>query len=385
MSADNNNGQNKKVPFKKQTLTRGKRKNYRRRKLSNSGIAVILCAVLFASVLVASSPFLIKNAKKQYRKTKDAVEEIFSGTDEASGSETGSGDTPEEEYYDYISVPSSDVSRGSLILVNYETKYVFPETEDHLVNIFANKTDKYAVAYNNYVLDGDVLEKFNGLIDELYEVTGDTCILVNSTYRSLEEQQSIYDSYVQSNGEEYAKAYVADPGCSEHHTGLALDLTVRYADGTYVLMKNYENLSVFHSLAVKHGFVQRYPENKFNFTRINTEPWHYRYVGVPHSNVMSKRNFCLEEYVTFIKDYTIDGQMLFVGADGDVFVCDPENIPSVGYLLYYVPVSSEAETAVPVPKNAVSYTISGNNCGGFVVAVKFGEFTLPGSDIPSVG
>lgn len=384
MSTENNNGQNKKVPFKKQTLTRGKRKNYRRRKLSNSGIAVILCAVLFASVLAASAPFLIKNAKHQYRKTKDAIEEIFADTDAVSESGADHEDSPEEESYNYINVLSSDTSRGPLILVNYETQYVFPETEDHLVNIFSNKTDKYAVAYNNYVLDGDVLEKFNGLMDELYEVTGDTCILVNSTYRSFEEQQSIYDSYVQSNGVEYAKAYVADPGCSEHHTGLALDLTIRYADGTYVLMKNYENLSVFQSLAVKHGFVQRYPENKFNFTRINTEPWHYRYVGVPHAQVMSKRNFCLEEYVAFMKDYTIEGQMLFVGADGDVFVCDAENIPSVGYLLYYVPASSEAETTVPVPKNATSFEVNGDNCGGFVVAVKFGEFTLPGSDIPSV-
>ncbi len=39
----------------------------------------------------------------------------------------------------------------------------------------------------------------------------------------------------------------------------------------------------------KHGFVLRYPKNKSNITGIQYEPWHIRYVGLPHSAIMQKR------------------------------------------------------------------------------------------------
>ncbi|MCV5111774.1 D-alanyl-D-alanine carboxypeptidase family protein, partial [Escherichia coli] len=52
----------------------------------------------------------------------------------------------------------------------------------------------------------------------------------------------------------------------------------------------------------KHGFVLRYPKNKSNITGIQYEPWHIRYVGLPHSAIMQKKNFTLEEYLEFLKE-----------------------------------------------------------------------------------
>ena len=377
MAGEGNNGQNKKVSFKKQTLTHGKKNRYRRRKLSSSSIAVILCSVLFVAVIATSCSKIISDAPETFK-------DIYSGI--VKPDVTESGDTVGEEtvkpaFFTEVSVPTSDSVKGELILVNYEYAYTFPDTEDHLVKINDHKTDNYGVA-NDFVLDGAVMGYFNDLMAYHNEVTGDTCILINSTYRSLESQQAIHDSYVQSSGEEYAKAYVADPGHSEHHTGLSLDLTIRYADGTYEYMRDYANLALFNQHCIKYGFVQRYPENKFNFTHINTEPWHYRYVGIPHAYVMSRKYFCLEEYITFIKGYTTDTEILWLSETGEITAMAAESVSGNGYMIYSVPASADAETVLPIPAAATEYTVSGDNCGGFVVAAKFGEFALPEPSVP---
>ncbi|MDN6909595.1 hypothetical protein EXW21_16600, partial [Enterococcus faecium] len=41
----------------------------------------------------------------------------------------------------------------------------------------------------------------------------------------------------------------------------------------------------------------RYPEDKTELTGIQYEPWHIRYVGLPHSAIMKEKNFVLEEYM----------------------------------------------------------------------------------------
>ena len=53
----------------------------------------------------------------------------------------------------------------------------------------------------------------------------DMHLLLNSGYRSYEEQTKIYDETQQKYGEVYAKEYVATPGASEHQTGLGIDMT----------------------------------------------------------------------------------------------------------------------------------------------------------------
>ena len=61
---------------------------------------------------------------------------------------------------------------------------------------------------------------------------------INGTYASAcgLVQQKIVKDFTEKYGEDYVKQYVAVPGYSEHHTGLALDLYFRL-DGVEV----YEN------------------------------------------------------------------------------------------------------------------------------------------------
>ena len=65
---------------------------------------------------------------------------------------------------------------------------------------------------------------------------------------------------------------------------------------------------------------------------------------------------CLEEYETFIKDYSFESPLTISGADGS------------SYLVYYVAASESGSTPVQIPENS-QYEISGNNSDGFIVTV----------------
>ncbi len=373
MAKDNNNRRGatpgNDIRITREDVYRGATSKYRKRKASNARMAVILCSVLFIAVVAASVVQLARMERPEKSRQESMAEQFVE--------ENATPQITPADFFDDIPLSRDEVNRGSLILVNYEYEYVFPEDESHLVTVFSSKSENCQVAYNNYMLDGDVMKRFNALVDELKSVTSDSSLLINSTYRTLESQQQIWDDYLAAYGEEYTEKYVANPGNSEHHTGLCLDLTVRKPDGTYVVMENYEHLETFASLSLKHGFIQRYTDNKFNFTKINTEPWHYRYVGVPHAYVMRKQNLCLEEYIEYLKDYTYDGEILTVGESGQVEVCDMTTMPESSYVIYYVPAAKKGDTAVPVPKNAAEFSVSGNNVDGFVVSAVFGEVELP--------
>ena len=49
--------------------------------------------------------------------------------------------------------------------------------------------------------------------------------------------------------------------------------------------------------AYKYGFILRYPKDKYEITKINYEPWHYRYVGKKAAKEITNQNITLEEYL----------------------------------------------------------------------------------------
>ena len=121
-------------------------------------------------------------------------------------------------------------------------------------------------------------------LEEMYAAcaaeTGKTLNAV-SGYRSYAKQQRLYNNKLKSVNYKTAKAdeYVARPGASEHHLGMAMD----------VGQKNTTNLTQsFGSTAGgkwvrencwRFGFVLRYEENWEAITGYKFEPWHVRYVG----------------------------------------------------------------------------------------------------------
>ncbi len=124
---------------------------------------------------------------------------------------------------------------------------------------------------------------------------------ISAGYRSYKYQQELFDKQVaeyQKEGFSREKAIsatrntVADPGTSEHHTGLAFDITV-----PGVTFSGTEQQKWLHKHCWDYGFIVRYQEGKEKLTGFIAESWHIRYVGLPHSTNMRDRNLCLEEYL----------------------------------------------------------------------------------------
>jgi LAS superfamily LD-carboxypeptidase LdcB len=125
---------------------------------------------------------------------------------------------------------------------------------------------------------------------------------VSAGYRSWAYQQSVFNDqvyeYQKLESLSYAKAiekarqYVAEPGASEHHTGLAFDITV--PGRTFASTEQCKWLA---ANCWKFGFIVRYAEDKVRLTGIAAEPWHIRYVGLDAADMMAENNWCLEEYI----------------------------------------------------------------------------------------
>ena len=152
-----------------------------------------------------------------------------------------------------------------------------------------------------------VREAADALIEMLTaaKAEGVTNWQVSAAYRSYQDQQDILEKkvkeYMNSNGLSRTKALsaarktVADPGTSEHHTGLAFDMTV---PGTSAFLGTAQ-CTWLHRHCWDYGFIVRYQEDKEDITGFLAEAWHIRYVGKPHSTVMRDQNLCLEEYLEY--------------------------------------------------------------------------------------
>lgn len=141
--------------------------------------------------------------------------------------------------------------------------------------------------------------------DELQQLVNaadaaDEPLMVSSAYRSLKDQQELYDDFVKENGETVAKQYVSPVGASEHHTGLSVD----FSSVSDECAEDSDNCSLSQSGAAwlaehasKYGFIQRYPQGQQAITGVAFEPWHFRFVGKPLARAMSQSDLTYDEVV----------------------------------------------------------------------------------------
>lgn len=116
------------------------------------------------------------------------------------------------------------------------------------------------------------------------EATGED-ILFTSTYRTLAFQASIYG----------VNSFAARPGESEHHSGLCADIKVDgFAQRRFILSKTGKWVA---KNAHRFGFIIRYPLWGQKKTGQTYEPWHLRYVGAPHAEIIYRSKITLEEYL----------------------------------------------------------------------------------------
>ncbi len=128
-----------------------------------------------------------------------------------------------------------------------------------------------------------------------------------SGYRTKKEQKEIFENSLMENGREFTETYVAFPDHSEHQTGLAMDLAENRPEIDFIRPEfpRYGICQRFRERASAYGFVERYKTEKQKITGIGSEPWHFRYVGTPHAEIMEKTGLALEEYIQWLKQFDL--------------------------------------------------------------------------------
>lgn len=129
-------------------------------------------------------------------------------------------------------------------------------------------------------------------------------IIVTDAFRTKEVQEEIWETTLKEKGELFTEQYVAKPGCSEHELGLAIDLGLAEATNDFIRPSFSKGpvVATFLANIAKYGFILRYPKGKETVTSISFEPWHFRYVGTPHSEIMAQQGWVLEEYIDFLEE-----------------------------------------------------------------------------------
>ncbi|AIQ52235.1 D-Ala-D-Ala carboxypeptidase VanY [Paenibacillus sp. FSL R7-0331] len=267
----------------------------------------------------------------------EALQQMNGTSAPADGLQTVQIISGEGKQSDLTAVSANRVHKGNLLLVNKDYP-VYPEgvTSD-IINLaeHGELTTGYALLDNGTRLSKTVALQFSRMV-EAAAGEGVSQFLISSGYRDTDKQKQLY--------EEKGADYALPPGHSEHNLGLSLDI-----GSSQMEMSRAPEGQWLEANAWDYGFILRYPKDKSDITGIQYEPWHFRYVGLPHSIIMRDKHFTLEEYLTFLKEQ----QSFTVKVKGTL------------YQISYHPVDGSS-AFIPIPAGQ-QYDISGNNMDGVIV------------------
>ena len=284
--------------------------------------------------------------------------------DPTNAYENGAEDlNPSEQAYPYYECPDweveleyftiemspYDVFRGNLILVNHEHGFD-PTFVPELVYVIDYATPSFRVSRDNIQLAKSIIEPFVQMMDAYYAEIGTNAVSIRSGFRGLERQRELLDEQIARLGSVEARRWVAEPGHSEHHAGLAMDLGF-YQDGVLRTFLGVGRTAWFAQNSYNFGFIVRYPYESQHITQVAYEPWHFRYVGLPHSYFINQKDMVLEEYIDFIMTHNYEHPFIAMFGYYEYEVFFTEN------MIIQIPFDSEFE-------------ISGNNINGFIVTVR---------------
>ncbi len=199
----------------------------------------------------------------------------------------------DKEWYD--SYVDTDTSKDYLLLTNkfHRLKEDYePEDLEKIKNWYAYGTDSK--------LRKEAYEQFITLYNEAKKDGQD--IIINSSYRSYQYQEDLYNRYLTTKGQKETDATAARPGFSEHQTGLTIDVTTYGANND--TFEATEEFTWLINHAHEYGFILRYPKDKEHITGYLYEPWHYRYVGVEAATYIHEYGITFDEYYA----YFIEGE-----------------------------------------------------------------------------
>lgn len=279
--------------------------------------AILLFGIAFALLLAGCTFFFIRRKDISYRISTE-IQAAFAPSFELQKADVATTSIPLSE----LLADTRTVHDQSLMLIN--TEYLL--------------SDGFNAAVSPY-RDTDVLmnlclqEQYAKMAEHVQEAFGEK-LYIRSAYRTAIEQQV----EAEDNAENATQV-----GASEHQAGLALDVYVPYYAGSAFLKTDVgryvnENCHTF-------GFIVRYPAYGEKSTGIGFEPWHLRYVGFPHAEIISQNFLTLEEYIERLELGTI-----------------------YRYGGYYI--TRQSGEIVKVPAEYDSAVISEDNTGAYILTFK---------------
>ena len=219
----------------------------------------------------------------------------------------GTTQAPQEPAaYDYLVL----VNKTNKLPDDWESTVVLEKAQNTLPEgVELNEDNEYVVS-DVFLVETRALAAFRELQADL-EKDG-IIILLDSTYRSVARQEELWAEFEEEYGLEYCEQYVAVPGYSEHHTGLAIDVCL-LKDGVIIndndeMIAEREIFGKIHERLADYGFILRYPEGKEDITGYGFEPWHFRYVGVEAAKDITAQGLTLDEYLMTSTVKPSDGQ-----------------------------------------------------------------------------
>lgn len=250
-----------------------------------------------------------------------------------------------DKNFHYLNVRNADaLVRGDLLWLNSAFRYDGEpaDMENNYKYLFDSTGTRIASASATVNVGCKrTLTAFNEMVADFYKKTGKSTIMIT-------------DIYLAGGGD--------DKKCYEHESGLAFDLRLYYEnEGTFPEFTGTGEYGWFPQNCYKYGLIVRYPAEKEDITGVPGTPNHFRYVGMPHAEIMTVNDWCLEEYLEEIKKYSIAEPFSFESEDGTCWA------------IYFCEESSEKTTNIPIPLDSTNteyyYTVSGNNRDGYIVSV----------------
>lgn len=293
-------------------------------------LTAILCVIILiiAAVTVVSVTDVIggKNPIQQDR-TDDTGSETNENTDAGENDKPGKDDSnPDTNENSKPDVTDTDNDRGSgyksfSLTKNMSAVQAYEYLDEFLnskYSILINKQHKVGSDYEpeNLVIPSGCdyqMEQTaaNALSDMLSAARADgySDLILYSGYRTYSSQKNKFETrtqrylnegYSQAQAEEKAGEYIAPPGSSEHHTGLAADVCSSkivskfgYLDDSFDSTDEYKWLKEH---CAEYGFIMRYRKDAEDITGFLYEPWHYRYIGVEHAKACTELSITYDEY-----------------------------------------------------------------------------------------
>ncbi|MBR1554790.1 MAG: hypothetical protein IJ644_05270 [Oscillospiraceae bacterium] len=299
--------------------------------------------LLIAGVLLIVCILLISGCVKKLKSGRNTGE-----SENTIENITITNETANAENYPKISVETSRVYSGNMILVNK----AFP------CRIDAEAVKNGMSSEIQFVTIKSILDTKNGAKPYTasdWEVGLDrsAALAMDSWFEKFSQETGIHDLRMIGG----YKPESTDP---DFQTGRTLTIGIFPETGSSYAYRPEGEYAWLSEHAAEYGFILRYPEDKdeyFDEEITERRTATFRYVGIAAASYITTRKICLEEFLQEIRQYSVSN-MLVVKNGSDSFG------------MYYVPADLHNETtSFAIPSNQSSYEISGNNADGFIVTI----------------